>query len=66
MHSIVAHHPLVDGNKRLGWVSLVMTLAINDVVLDVPDDEAFALTMGVADGSAGVDDIVAHLRRWLG
>lgn len=65
MHSVVAHRPLVDGDKRLGWVALVLTLDLNGVRLDVPDDEGFALTMRVADGSAGVDEIVEQLRRWL-
>ena len=65
LQSIVNNHPLVDGNKRLGWVSLVMTLALNDVRLDVDDDEAFALTIGVAEGSLELDDIVAQVRRWL-
>lgn len=65
MHSIVAHHPLVDGNKRLGWVALVMTLRINDVILDVDDDEAFDLVVSVAEGSAGVEEIVDRVRRWL-
>ena len=65
MHSIVAHHPLVDGNKRLGWVALVTTLAINDVVLDVPDDEGFDLTIRVAEGSAGVEDITAQVHVWI-
>ena len=39
LQSIVNNHPLVDGNKRLGWIALVTTLAINDIVLDVDDDE---------------------------
>ncbi len=65
MHSIVAHHPLVDGNKRLGWIALVTTLAINDVVLDVPDDEGFDLTMRVAEGSADVDAITAQVHVWI-
>ena len=65
MHSIVAHHPLVDDNKRLGWIALVTTLAINDIVLDVDDDEGFDLTMRVADGSADVDDITAQVHVWI-
>ena len=65
MHSIVAHHPLVDGNKRLGWVALVTTLAINDIVLEVDDDEAFALVIRVAEGSADVEDIAAQVHVWI-
>lgn len=64
-HSIVAHRPLAKGNKRLGWIALVTTLAINDVVLDVPDDEGFDLTMRVADGSADVDEITAQVHVWI-
>lgn len=65
MHSVVAHRPLVDGNKRLGWIALITTLAINDVVLDVPDDEGFDLTMRVADGTADVDAITAQVHVWI-
>lgn len=65
MHSIVTTHPLVDGNKRLGWIALVVTLDINDIRLDVDDDEAFALTMAVADGSAGMDRIIESVERWI-
>lgn len=65
MHSIVAHHPLVDGNKRLGWVALVTTLALNDIVLDVDDDEAFDLVIRVAEGSADVEAIVAQVHVWI-
>lgn len=66
MHSIVTHHPLVDGNKRLGWLSLVITLDVNGVRLDVPDDEAFALTMAVAEGSAGLEEIIRQVEGWIG
>lgn len=66
MHSIVAHHPLVDGNKRLGWLALVLTLDINGVRLDVPDDDAVEVTMGVAAGTTGFEDLVAWVRARLG
>lgn len=65
MHSIVTAHPLVDGNKRLGWIALVLTLDLNGVRLDVDDDEAFALTMAVADGSADMDRILATVEHWI-
>jgi len=65
MHSIVAHHPLVDGNKRLGWLALVLTLDLNGVRLDVPDDEAVDVTMRVAAGSSGIDDLAAWVRSRL-
>lgn len=65
MHSIVTHHPLVDGNKRLGWVALVVTLDLNGVRLDVPDDDAFDLTIRVAAGSADLADIETAVQDWI-
>lgn len=64
MESVVRSHPLVDGNKRLGWLALVITLDLNGVRLDVPDDEAVALTVDVAAGDAALADIVEAVRRW--
>lgn len=64
MESVVRSHPLVDGNKRLGWLALVITLDLNGVRRDVPDDEAVALTVDVAAGDAALPDIVEAVRRW--
>lgn len=62
MHSLVCNHALVDGNKRLGLLATVVFLRINGLELDVDDDEAFDLTMSVAAGQFGADDIAKHLR----
>lgn len=63
MHSIVAHHPLVDGNKRLGWVALVLTLDINGHRLEVPDDEAVDITVAVAAGTVDVTGLTDWVRQ---
>lgn len=63
MHSIVAHHPLVDGNKRLGWVALVLTLDINGHRLEVPDDEAVDITVAVAAGTVDVTGLTGWVRQ---
>lgn len=31
LHSIVKNHPLVDGNKRLGWLAFAVFLDINGI-----------------------------------
>lgn len=41
LESILQNHALVDGNKRLAWLSFVVFLSINGVVLDVEDDDAY-------------------------
>lgn len=65
MESIVWSHPLVDGNTRLGWVALVLTLDLNGVRLDAPDDEAVELTIAVAAGEAGLGEITSAVERWM-
>jgi death-on-curing protein len=61
MHSIVRTHPLVDGNKRLGWIAAVVFLDINGVTVSVTDDQAFELTMTVARGDVALDIIASGL-----
>jgi len=64
LESIVRNHALVDGNTRLGWLALVLVLALNGIRLDVDDDEAYDLVIGVAEGRHDVEGIVDVLRGW--
>jgi len=66
LHSIVTGHALIDGNKRLGWVSVRLFYRLNGSDLRVPIDDAFDLVMSIADGSLrDVPDIAARLRPWV-
>ncbi len=66
IHSIVSGHPLVDGNKRLGWVALRLFLRLNELDLRAPHDEAFELVMSIADGSLrDVPEIARRLEVWV-
>jgi death on curing protein len=63
LHSIVTGHALVDGNKRLGWVSVRLFYRLNGRDLRLPADDAFDLVASVADGSLrDVSDIAPRLR----
>lgn len=64
LESLVRNHALIDGNKRLGWLALVLFLALNGHRLDVDDDEAYDLVIGVAEGRHDVTSIVGVLRGW--
>ncbi len=64
LESIVRNHALVDGNKRLGWLALMLLLGLNGPRLDVDDDEAYDLVIGVAEGKLDVASIADVLRRW--
>lgn len=64
LESLVRNHALVDGNKRLGWLGLVVFLALNDVRLDVDDDEAYDLVIAVAEGRLDLAGISGQLQTW--
>jgi death-on-curing protein len=67
LHSIVAGHPLVDGNKRLGWVAVRLFYRMNDTDVRPEPDEAYSLIVEVADGTIrDVPQIADRLRRWRG
>ncbi|MER6069361.1 type II toxin-antitoxin system death-on-curing family toxin [Streptomyces sp. NPDC001817] len=52
LQSLAANHPLVDGNKRMAWMSTVVFLDFNGTeMLDVDQDEAYKLVIDVASGS---------------
>ena len=61
LHSIVRHHALVDGNKRLAWLATVVFADLNDRPVLPTDDEAFDLVMAAASGSIDVQEIAAAL-----
>ena len=64
LHSIVGNHPLIDGNKRLGWLAASVFLELNDAsVRAAADDDVYELVMATAAGAPSVDDIAAALRR---
>ncbi|WP_405882111.1 type II toxin-antitoxin system death-on-curing family toxin [Streptomyces sp. NBC_01136] len=52
LQSLAVNHPLVDGNKRMAWMSTVVFLDFNGIeMLDVDQDEAYKLVIEVAAGA---------------
>ena len=64
LHSLARNHALVDGNKRLGWLSVVVLYGLNEVGIEAPDDEAYALVIAVAEGAVDHHDVAARLAAW--
>ncbi|HEX5596807.1 MAG TPA: Fic family protein [Micromonosporaceae bacterium] len=64
-HSIIRNHPLVDGNKRLGWVAMRVFLELNGELPLRPDvDDAERFVLDIASGRLDdVHDIVKRLRQ---
>ena len=66
IQSLVKDDPLVDGNKRLGWLSTAVFLELNGVATDhATNDEVYGFVMGLAAGALSIDDIAEGLHRLL-
>jgi death-on-curing protein len=59
--SVVANHPFVDGNKRIGHAAMETFLVLNGYELDASVDEQERLMLDIAAGT--VDR--ATLAKWL-
>jgi death-on-curing protein len=63
LQPVVTNHGLVDGNKRLGWLSTAVFLEVNGVETSSADNDAvLELVMEVAAGQPSVDGIAQQLR----
>ncbi|MCY4422016.1 MAG: type II toxin-antitoxin system death-on-curing family toxin [Acidimicrobiaceae bacterium] len=63
LQSIVGNHPLIDGNKRLGWLATAVFLEFNGVGISAaPNDDVYRLVMRVASESPDVEEIATWLR----
>jgi death-on-curing protein len=60
---LVKNHPLIDGNKRLGWLSTAVFLELNEVPIhSASNDEVYRFVLAVAAGAQGVEGIAQGLR----
>ena len=67
LQSLVKSHPLVDGNKRLGWLATAVFLELNGVATgQVANDDVYRFVMRLAAGALSIDDIDEGLHRLLG
>lgn len=64
LESLVRNHPLIDGNKRLGWMAVYVFYGLNDVALDAPEDDAYDLVIATATGSVSYQEVAARLSEW--
>jgi death-on-curing protein len=65
LESILTNHPLVDGNKRLGWLSVYAFYGLNGYTLDAPDDAAYDLVIAVASGDVAYRLAADALADWV-
>jgi death on curing protein len=65
MESLVRNHPLIDGNKRLGFAATLVFYGLNGWRLQLPRaDAAVDLVLGVAKGEVELHRLAATLESW--
>lgn len=63
--SLVGNHPLVDGNKRVGFTCAVLFLHKNGVVVEFEEDPAYDFVIAVAERRLNeVAEVAAVLAGW--
>jgi len=63
LQSIVNNHPLIDGNKRLGWLATAVFLELNDVQASkATNDDVYDFVIWVASSNPDLDAIIPRLR----
>ena len=58
---IARNHPLVDGNKRTAFASMIVFLGLNGIDFDVPSEQATAMILALAAGEVSEES----LARWI-
>ncbi len=65
--SLVKNHPFIDGNKRIAYVMMRMTLLLEGLDVSATEDEKYDFVIQAASGKLAVHDIrswiLAHLHR---
>ncbi len=59
---LVKNHPFIDGNKRVGFHAAYVFLALNGILLDMPDDVAYDLVIATAEGRVTKQEIARAFR----
>ena len=59
--SLIKNHPFLDGNKRIGILSMLVFLDINDLPVNCTNDELVSMGLGLADSSI----TEAELIEWI-
>lgn len=64
LQSIVTNHALIDGNKRLGWLSTAVFLEINGTEISrASNEDVYDLVIDLAAGRPTIDAIAERLQQ---
>ncbi|MBI3333565.1 MAG: type II toxin-antitoxin system death-on-curing family toxin [Candidatus Omnitrophica bacterium] len=63
LESLVLNHPLVDGNKRVAWECLDITLEMNGFRVTASHDQSFKLVTAIIERKVTVQGIAEWLAK---
>ena len=63
MHSLVANHPFVDGNKRFGVHAALVFIELNSYAIALTPQELEDVTMELARGNIDVETLTIWFRQ---
>lgn len=64
-YALISNHAFADGNKRVGVLAMLMTLRLNDMVLQYTQQELINFGLAVASGKAGCNEILWWITQHL-
>jgi death-on-curing protein len=56
--SLIKNHPFLDGNKRIGILSMLVFLEINGLPVTCTNDELISIGLGLADSSFTESELI--------
>ena len=60
-YGLVANHPFIDGNKRVGTLAMTVFLRLNGITLSNRKHELIDIILNVAAGDSSCDDFVGYV-----
>ena len=63
MFAITNNHAFVDGNKRIGVLTMLMTLQLNNVKISYTQAELIAFGLSVASGESDYNNILEWIKK---
>ena len=64
-YGLVANHPFIDGNKRIGILVMLTFFELNGINIEFSDEEIVEIALGVASGKYKYEDLLAIVNKKL-
>ena len=60
--SIIINHPFIDGNKRTGFLAMLIILEIGNLKITASNDTTYNFTIQISTGEIKFEEIVTWLK----